>query len=50
MFEDLKEIVIEQGETLTQVEKNVEESAAYTGKAVDQLAKTDQRSRYSNVK
>ena len=50
MFEDLREIVIEQGETLTQVEKSTEEAATYSNKAVEQLAKTDQRTRYSNVK
>ncbi len=50
MFEDLREIVIEQGDTLNQYEKNVEEAARHTGKAVEQLIKTDQRTKYSNTK
>ena len=50
MFEDLREIVLEQGGTLNQYEQNVEESAKTTDKAVEQLIKTDKRTRYSSTK
>ncbi len=50
MYEDLREIVLEQGTTINQYEKNVEEAHHSTGRAVEQLIKTDQRTRYSNTR
>lgn len=50
MFEDLKEIVLEQGDNVNKYEKNVDEAAKNTGKAVDELMKTDKNAKQSNSK
>ena len=50
MVEDIKEIVSEQGETVKQYEKNIETSARHTTKAVDELVKTDKKTKDANTK
>jgi len=50
MVEDLREIVIEQGDVVNTYEQNIESAARRSGKAVGELVKTEQKTKYSNTK
>ena len=49
-MEDLKEIVIEQGESISKCEDNTHVAAKATDKAVEQIIKTEQKTKFSNTK
>jgi len=50
MFEDLRGIVVEQGDLIGEYEENIEKSAQHTSRAVKDLAEGQQAGKYSNVK
>lgn len=50
MFEDLREIVVEQGDLINEYEDNVVESARQSERTVKDLAEGQQAGKHSNMK
>lgn len=50
MVHELNEIAIGQGETVDSYVGNIDSAARYNKKSVGELAKTEQKTKYSNTK